>query len=147
MDMIMLQSNIFAHIFKLSNMLQVYLDGTLKEDKLTSKQMFLMIVIDSFGDSYPTFKEAADRSGSSYQNIKQLALKLEKNGYVEIKEDSKDRRAKRLILTTHAKVYWENRGLKDNESMEQLFGAFSLEELTQFFDYINRIEDGIAALG
>ncbi len=35
-----LQNGIFAHIFKLSNILQVYLDRTLMEDGLTSKQMF-----------------------------------------------------------------------------------------------------------
>lgn len=35
-----MQRNIFAQIFRLSNALQVYLDHQLKEDGLTSKQMF-----------------------------------------------------------------------------------------------------------
>lgn len=140
------QRNIFAQIFRLSNSLQVYLDTMLKEDQLTSKQMFLMIVIGSFGTSAPTFREAAERSGSSYQNIKQIALKLEKNGYVSIVEDAQDRRAKRLLLSDHAKLYWDKRGASDVASMEKLFEAFTIEELAQFDSYILRLQQGINKL-
>jgi len=44
-------------------------------DGLTSKQMFLMIVIDSVGKTNPTFKDAAERSGRSYQNIKPIGVR------------------------------------------------------------------------
>ena len=140
------QRNIFAQVFKLSNILQVYLDNTLKEDQLTSKQMLLMIVIGSFGTSEPTFKEAAERSGSSYQNVKQLALKLEKNGYVSIAVDDQDKRAKRLLLTEQAMIYWNNREERDVASMEKLFQTFTLEELAQFDDYIIRLQEAITKL-
>ena len=140
------QRNIFAQVFKLSNILQVYLDNTLKEDQLTSKQMLLMIVIGSFGTSEPTFKEAAERSGSSYQNVKQLALKLEKNGYVSIAVDDQDKRAKRLLLTEQAMIYWNNREERDVASMEKLFQTFTLEELAQFDDYIIRLQEAIINL-
>ncbi|GKX31869.1 MarR family transcriptional regulator [Vallitalea longa] len=141
-----LQNNIFSYIFKLSNTLQVYLDKTLVEDDLTSKQLFLMIVIDSFGTANPTFKEAADRAGNSYQNIKQIALKLEKKDYVKIIRDPKDRRAKRLILTDKARAYWKNRDLSDIEEMNILFKRFDQQELEQFFNYMERLFNGIIKL-
>lgn len=141
-----LQNSIFAYIFKLSNTLQVYLDQTLIEDGLTSKQMFLMIVIDSFGEANPTFKEAAERSGSSYQNIKQIALKLQKQDYVTIISDSKDKRAKRLVLTDKAKAYWKKRDLSDVAKMDKLFKRFEQKELENFFDYMNRLLNDIEEL-
>lgn len=141
-----LQRNIFAHVFRLSNILQVYLDNQLKVDQLTSKQMLLMISIYSFGEHAPTFKEAADRSGSSYQNIKQIALKLEKNGYVKINNDSYDGRTKRLLLTEQAAKYWDNRDSKDMASMEKLFREFSSEELAQFQSYILTLQKGVKYL-
>ncbi len=72
------EKEIFGMLFKTSNSLQAYLDQLLSKDQLTAKQMFLMIVINTFGDRYPTLKDVASKSSSSYQNVKQLALKLEK---------------------------------------------------------------------
>jgi len=141
-----LQNDIFAYVFKLSNTLQVYLDRTLVEEGLTSKQMFLMIVIDSFGEANPTFKEAAKRSGSSYQNIKQIALKLEKQDYVAINSDPEDKRAKRLILTDKAKAYWKKRDQSDVAEMDKLFKRFEQKELEKFFEYISRFLSGIEEL-
>jgi len=141
-----LQNDIFAYVFKLSNTLQVYLDRSLIDDGLTSKQMFLMMVIDSFGEANPTFKEAAQRSGSSYQNIKQIALKLEKKDYVAINSDPEDKRAKRLCLTDKAKAYWKNRDQSDVDGMDKLFKRFEQNELEKFFDYMNRFLNGIEEL-
>lgn len=123
------QQLIFAYLFKVANSLQVYLDRYLLEDELTAKQFFLMIVIGSFREESPTFKEAAERSGSSYQNVKQLALKLEKKGFVHILQDSVDRRARRLVLTQQAMTYWAARGNKHNASMSEMFEDFDQQEL------------------
>ena len=75
-DRISAEKDIFAHIFKVANTLQTFLDRALYADKITAKQFFLMIVIGSFGPEGPTMKMAAEKGGSSYQNVKQLALKL-----------------------------------------------------------------------
>ena len=36
---------------------------------------------------------------SSHQNIKKMIEKLEKNGYIEVKTDEKDKRKQRFFLT------------------------------------------------
>lgn len=140
------QTGIFAHLFRVSNNLQTYLDRELKDHGLTAKQLFLMIVIDSFGSTTPSFRQAADRSGSSYQNIKQIALKLEKSGYVKIMDDERDKRNKRLYLTQYAKDYWLKREDKDIKSLDLLFKSFSLEELKTLISLIYRLGDGITSL-
>ncbi len=50
-----------------------------------------MIVLGSFW-KWSGISELSERFGTSRQNVKQLALKLEKNGYVEIYTDEKDAR-------------------------------------------------------
>jgi DNA-binding MarR family transcriptional regulator len=146
MSMIDYEKNIFAHIFRVSNALQVYLDQQLKEDKLTAKQMFLMIVIGSFEEHQPTYKEAADRAGTSYQNIKLMALKLMQTGYIEILDDQMDKRAKRLLLTDQAKAYWLKRDMNDELQMQELFKDFDQKDLKQFYDYIIKMEAGLDGL-
>ena len=141
------EKNIFAHIFRVSNALQIYLDQQLKEDDLTAKQMFLMIVIGSFEEHQPTYKEAADVAGTSYQNIKLMALKLKKAGYIDILDDPIDKRAKRLVLSDKAKVYWLKRDMNDELQMQELFKEFDKTDLKQFYEFIIKMEAGLDNLG
>lgn len=126
------EKEIFGMMFKTSNVLQVYLDRLLTKDKLTAKQMFLMIVIGAFGEDYPTLKEVAEKSGSSYQNVKQLALKLEKQGFIRIEQDNQDKRRKNLCLTEQAVEFWNNRGEADSREMTKLFQGFDDDEISWF---------------
>lgn len=137
------EKNIFAHIFRVSNTLQIFLDQQLKEDDLTAKQMFLMIVISSFEEHQPTYKEAADIAGTSYQNIKLMALKLMKAGYIDILDDHLDKRAKRLVLTEKAKAYWLKRDMNDELQIQELFKDFNKTDLKQFYEFIIRMEAGL----
>lgn len=126
------QREVFGMLFKTSNAMQVYLDTMLVKDELTAKQMYLMIIVSTFKDKAPTLKEVADKSSSSYQNVKQLALKLESKGYIAIVSGDQDRRKKHLLLTEKAKLYWEDRDEKDLEDMNKLFSGCSHEELKAF---------------
>jgi len=123
------EKEIFGMLFKVSNGLQVYLDRILSRDKLTAKQMFLMIVISTFGQEYPSLKQVALKSSSSYQNVKQLAIKLEKESYLEILIDDHDKRKRRLKLTDKAADYWQKRDSQDQEHMTNLFSGCSDEDL------------------
>jgi len=142
-DRLAAQRNIFARLFKVANALQVFLDRTLAEYGLTGKQLFLMIVIGSFAPDAPSFREAAERGGSSYQNVKQLALKLEKSGYLTIAQDPDDARTKRLVVTSRAETFWTERSSRDIQAMDTLFCGFRDEELQRFLGYLLQIETGI----
>jgi Transcriptional regulators len=82
-----------------SNKFQVIGDQYLGREGITTKQWFLTAMISQFGDKAPTLSEVGELMGSSRQNVKQLALKLEEKGFLTIEKDEQDSRALRLRLT------------------------------------------------
>lgn len=123
------QRIIFASLFQVANGLQTFLDQYLKADQLTGKQFMLMIEIGSLGPEGGLLTEVAKRSDSSHQNVKQIALKLQKNGYITMEKDLQDRRAIRLKLTAKAADYWQKRSLEDVKMLNALFMNTSSEHL------------------
>jgi DNA-binding MarR family transcriptional regulator len=123
-----IEKEVLARVFQLSNKLQVLLDHQLKSDNLTAKQLFLMIVLGSF-EKNPGFSEISERFGTSRQNVKQLALKLEKNGYVEIYTDEMDARFKRLRFTPKAIDYWKQRDETDVFMLNKMFLEVPIEQM------------------
>ncbi len=71
---------IFALLLIISNKMNTLLDREFKEFDVTTKQWFLSETIKSLFDTSPTMKELASEMGSSHQNIKQVALKLQQKG-------------------------------------------------------------------
>lgn len=119
---------IFGSLFLLANKLQVLGDKYLGRDGITTKQWFLTVMISQFSDDPPTLSEVAELMGSSRQNVKQLALKLEEKGFLTIRKDEKDARAIRLKLTEKCQAFWEKRERQDDRYIEDLFIGFSEEE-------------------
>lgn len=115
------EKTVFGLLFQLSNALQTYLDKELKDDGITAKQFLLMIVLGTFGDAHPTFNELADRFGSSHQNVKQIGLKLQKSGYINIDKDKTDGRARRISFTEKAYSYWSDRDERDLLTFNSIF--------------------------
>ena len=79
-----------------SNRLQVLGDSFY--DEITTKQWFVIAMLEVFGDDHPTLNELSKDIGSSHQNVKQLVLKLEQKGYVTMYTDPTDRRKSRIKL-------------------------------------------------
>lgn len=120
----------FASLFQVANGLQTFLDQYLKPDQLTGKQFLLMIEIGSLGPEGGLLTEVAKRSESSHQNVKQIALKLQKNGYITMEKDQQDKRATRLKLTPKALSYWQERFSEDINMLNTLFMNISTEHLS-----------------
>ena len=92
-------SYLFGTIFILANRMDTLLQREFKKFDITTKQWFLSIIIDNLFDNPPTIKEVAKEMGSSHQNVKQVALKLEEKGLLTLERDPKDARATKLKLT------------------------------------------------
>lgn len=92
-------SYLFGTIFILANRMDTLLQREFKKFDITTKQWFLSIIIDNLFDNPPTIKQAAKEMGSSHQNVKQVALKLEEKGLLTLERDTKDARATKLKLT------------------------------------------------
>lgn len=133
------QKFIFGSIFLMANKLQVIGDKYLGKDDITTKQWFLTVMISQFPDNPPTLSEVAELMGSSRQNVKQLALKLEEKGFLNIEKDTEDARALRLKLTEKSKVFWERREEQDDQFLAELFRDLNREELDAMVSGFNKL--------
>jgi MarR family transcriptional regulator, transcriptional regulator for hemolysin len=143
MDNIDKHKFIFGSLFLLANKLQVIGDQYLERDGMTTKQWFLTAMISQFQDNHPTLSEVAELMGSSRQNVKQLALKLEEKGFLSIEKDEQDARALRLKLTEKSKSFWERRSNQDDKFLKALFEDLSEEEIYVIFNSFNKLFEKI----
>ncbi|ERJ12156.1 MarR family winged helix-turn-helix transcriptional regulator [Haloplasma contractile] len=142
MDLFDQQKDIFGKVFLLANKLQIIGDAHLKEHDITIKQWFLITVISHFDDS-PMITEVASMMGSSRQNVKQLANKLQDRGFVTIEKDRQDSRILRLKLTTKNEVFWSETAEKDRDFILTLFKGLSIDEITHMYSGINKVLEQI----
>jgi len=84
MDILDKQKYLFANFFLLANKLQVIGDFHLANDGITTKQWFLILIISQFKEKPPMITDVANLMGTSRQNVKQLALKLEEKDWSEV---------------------------------------------------------------
>lgn len=96
----------FGGILVVANRMDTLIERDLLKFGVTSKQWFLCVVIENRFDTPPTIKQVAKEMGSSHQNVKQVALKLEKKGLLRLVKDKRDARATRLVLTPESKEFW-----------------------------------------
>lgn len=141
------QRYVFGSLFLLANKLQVIGDQYLGKDDMTTKQWFLTVMISQFRDNPPTLSEVAELMGSSRQNVKQLALKLEEKEFLKIEKDEQDARAIRLKLTEKSQAFWEKRQDQDNQFIMDLFSSFSEEEMNIMTNSIGKLTEKIEEMG
>ena len=106
------EAMIFGLLLIISNKMDTLLERELQEFDVTTKQWFLSETINSLFDSPPTLKEAAYAMGSSHQNIKQVALKLQQKGLLALEKDKNDARVTRLNMTEKSLGFWKQTDIK-----------------------------------
>lgn len=132
---------IFGSIFTLSNKLQVLGD---KFDKnLTVKQWLLLAGILHSGSDSPTISEVADIIQNSRQNVKKMALILEREGFLNINKDPKDARIQRISLTDNCRSYLKDREKSEERFLVQLFSGFSQDEIKAMVNGISKLDRNI----
>lgn len=100
----------FGALFFAAHRLEVLIDRYLFPHGLTTKQFFLSLVL--LQQAAPiTLTETARKMGTSRQNVKQLALKLQERGFCTISPDPEDQRVLRLAITRENADFWS--GLDD----------------------------------
>lgn len=100
--------DLFGSLLVLVQHLSRRLDEALAPLELTSRQWLLLAVMERwFPDHSPTLTEASARFGTSRQNVKQVALGLQRRGYLRLVPDRLDRRATRLELTDKVSIFYE----------------------------------------
>lgn len=143
------QHFIFGTLLILANKIDTVLSRELKDFDITSKQWFLSLVIDNLFDEDPTISEVAKEMGSSHQNVKQVALKLENKGMLRLEKDAKDGRSTRLKFTEKSSEVWSKTQIKGEGFTQGLFRGISEDELAgakialgKMLFNLNQMEDG-----
>jgi len=106
------------------------LERELKEFDVTTKQWFLSETINSVFDHPPTLKEAASAMGSSHQNVKQVAMKLQQKGLLSLEKDKNDARATRVCLTEKSGSFWKKTDPKGGSFREKMFKELGDENIS-----------------
>ena len=97
---------LFGMIFIVANRVDTMLEREFKRFGITTKQWFLSVILENLFDTPPTIKEVAKEMGSSHQNVKQVALKLEQKGLLILQKDKRDARVTRLKLSESSYDFW-----------------------------------------
>jgi DNA-binding MarR family transcriptional regulator len=129
--------DVFTKIFLLSLKLENIGNTTLKKDQLTIKQFLLIASIESF-DEPPSIKEVANMVSTSHQNVKEIADRLEKIGFIRIVRDKKDKRILRLETTKKNAQYWAYRLDEHEDLIFAMFNPFTDKEIHTFKVLINK---------
>lgn len=110
--------------------------------EISWKQFFAVICINLCKES-PTIKELAGIMGSSHQNVKQILLKLEKKGFVNISMDQNDKRKQRVELTGKCIDFCNANDEKSNKAVTAMFDGITEEQLRITIQTIMQLEDNL----
>lgn len=114
-------------------------------EEISWKQFFAIICIDLCKES-PTIKELAEIMGSSHQNVKQILLKLERKGFVEILTDEQDKRKQRILLTEKTSAFCNEHEEGSRKVVEAIFKGISREQMQATIQTIMKMEQNLNQL-
>lgn len=139
-EILKMKQMLFGGLFVVANNLQTVMDRTLAEVGLTSKQWLLLAVMgEFFKDQPPTLKELASSMGTSHQNTKQIALKLQEKGLVALEKDEADKRIVRVKLLITDGHFGEDFDKGARAFLDTFTGDLEAEELAIFLKGIHKI--------
>lgn len=130
---------VFAMLLLIANKMDTLLERTLSKYNITSKQWFLLLVLFNTFEKAPTMKELANEMGSSHQNVKQVALKLQEKGFLVLEKDKNDLRATRLIPTEKSHQFWQDSSEDGKIFMNSFFDGIEEKSLNNTKDFISKI--------
>ncbi len=129
-----------------ANLLRGLMERELAPHGVTVQQSAMLQWIESRPQP-PTISEVAAGMGMTHQNVKQIALALQRKGFVEITVDEHDRRVRRLVLTAHHRRFWKRRNTDDFASVEAWTSALSDAEVAAASALLGRLYRHLRAAG
>lgn len=127
-------------INRFNNSFQAAADNIFEE--LSWKQIFFMNGVALF-ENAPTIRDMADLLGCSHQNAKQILSKLEKQRFVEVYQDSTDKRKQRIMLTEKAVEFRRYYDEPSEQAMQSIFENISKDELRTTISVFTRLNKNV----
>ena len=129
---------IFSSIFVLQNRMQTA--GEKIQTQISMKQ-WLLLAMTACCPEPRTLTSVGNLMGCSRQNIKKLALSLEKKGFVRLLLGGNNSVC--IELTDKASQYAKEMGERHLQSLELLFSDFSEDELKLLFRFYSKLFAGM----
>ena len=139
-DLLWKKKLIFSGVFVLENKLHTVLDRYL--EGITSKQWLVLVVASSFSTP-PDLSKVGKALGCSRQNIKKLALVLEKEGMVSLIESESDGRSLCIHLTVKGRIILQNSKNLENKVYNSLFKEFTQDDINSYYSLSKKFNNGI----
>lgn len=118
--------------------LRARMDRLLAPQGLTTQQAALLQHIEAEPEP-PTISRLAQAMSMTHQNLKQIALALERKGFLRIEVDPADRRARRLVLTERHHAFWRQRNPGDFDQVAAWSAALDDAEVAAAVQSLRRL--------
>jgi DNA-binding MarR family transcriptional regulator len=128
-----------------ASLLRGQLDRALAPSGITSQQAAMLQLIEAQPQP-PAISFVAGAMRMTHQNVKQIALALQRKGFLEIETDAGDRRVRRLRLTEHHHRFWRQRNPTDFASVEAWTAGLSDAQAAQAVRLLARLRAHLHAL-
>ena len=129
---------IFSSIFVLQNRMQTA--GEKLQTKISMKQ-WLLLAMTACCPEPRTLTNIGNLMGCSRQNVKKLALALEKKGFVHLQLSNNN--SVLVELTEEVQRYTKEIGERQMKALSLLFSDFSEEEIEQLFFLYSKLYTGL----
>lgn len=133
---------LFAGVFIQENKLHTIFD---RYSQLSSKQWLVMAVADAFEEA-PDLTTLASVMGCSRQNVKKLAVNLEKEGYVRLEKSPDDARSLCVVITEKGKAFRMVMEQMASGVHDALFCEFTEEEIMLYYKMSVKLMHGMEHL-
>jgi len=123
---------VFAAIFSLSNRWQTL--GDRIDSTISLKQWFVLAIIANSTSKTNNLGDIAKSYGTSRQNIKKIAIILEKKGFLSLKKDPNDKRSLQLTLTEKCYEYLKSRHQQEALYFMSVFSDVDKEIIESLYE-------------
>jgi DNA-binding MarR family transcriptional regulator len=114
------------------------MDRRLAAHGITTQQAALLQCVQAQPEA-PTLGAVALALSMTHQNVKQIALSLQRKGFLDIAVDAADRRVRRLVLTAHHHRFWAQRNPQDFSQVEGLSAELGDAEVQTLVGLLTRL--------
>ena len=130
---------LFAGVFIQENRLHAVYD---RYNEMSCKQWLLMAVYNAFPEP-PDLSSLAEAMGCSRQNVKKLALNLERDGYVTLEKSPADGRSL-IVKKTEKGLQFSKNNTELGEGVHAaIFREFTEEEIAEYYRLSIKLMHGI----
>lgn len=136
---------LFRLVLATAQELHTRMDRVLAERGLTTAQAMLLQRLQA-EPSPPTLTEFAARSAMSHQNLKQVAIVLQRKGFLEIRPDPDDGRVRRLHLTEHHFRFWADADPSDHAEVGRWMAGLTSDQLAAAVEALDTLHDDLMRL-